>query len=60
MIRINPSIAAIRGNTPALRKIIEVTITPVPGVFSEMMTRISAVMRTGSRQDLEISDIVLE
>lgn len=46
MIRMKPKVAAIKGNTPALRKMTEAVITPVLEDFSEIMTKIPAVIRT--------------
>ena len=48
MIRIKPKVAAIKGNTPALRKITEATITPLLEELSEIITNIPAVIRTAS------------
>ena len=55
MIRIKPKVAAIKGNTPALRKMTQAIITPVLEDLSEITTKIPAVIRTKKQMMLDTS-----
>jgi hypothetical protein len=52
MSRMRPRVAAIRGNTPVLRKMMAANISPVFGIWPQRMTRIPPVMRTINWSDI--------
>ena len=53
IIRRNPKVAAIKGNTPALRKMVDAIATPVLGMSSEQITRAPVAILTGIKVVLE-------